>query len=310
MLLACFVVTKELALKHVFEKFAGDGARSNNILRINFAQMGRSMLRPYIFRSAAGAEFERVVGGAGVAVGEGGDAEENLVAGRNVFFTKPVLFVRYRAPQEVDNLRGGERIENVDFGAREQGRDHLERRVFRGRANKRDVARFDVGKKGVLLRLVEAMDFVHEHNGALAGVGLVFGGSHHFLDFLDACKDGAEGDKFRTCEAGDQTRESGFAAARRTPEEHRGDLVIFDLLAKRFAWAEKLFLADKFIKGTRAHALRKRLACGVLCGGWGKLGEKAHGRYEFSIEDVRGPSKVRANMPCPYGRRWRWRAAS
>ncbi len=161
--------------------------------------------------------------------------------------------------KEIDDLRRGERVEDVDLGARKKRRDDFERRIFGGRADEGDVAGFDVGKKSVLLGFVEAMDFVDEDDGALAAVGFVFGGGHDFLDFLDAGEDGAEGDEFRAREAGNHSRERGFAAARRTPQEHRGDLVVFDLLAERFAGAEEFFLADEFVERAGAHALGERL---------------------------------------------------
>ena len=131
----------------------------------------------------------------------------------------------------------------------------------------------------------------------------MFGGGHHFLDFLDACEDGAESDEFGAREARDQSSERGFAAARWTPQQHGGDFVVFDLLAQRFAGAKEFFLADEFIERARAHALGERLVRGVFRHWLWQLGKKTHVRYEFSIEDGHG-------VPCPYGRGWRWRAAS
>src|SRR5262249_56234861 len=62
-LFAGFVIAKQLALENVFEEFFGDDPRSVA------ARLG----------SASG-EFQRVVGGARIAVGVRGDAEENVVA--------------------------------------------------------------------------------------------------------------------------------------------------------------------------------------------------------------------------------------
>ena len=118
----------------------------------------------------ANGEIERVVGGAGVAVGVGSDAEENIVGGFDVVVSEAALLVGDGALQEVDNLRRREWIENVHFRAREKRRDDFERRIFGGRADESDVAGFDVGKKSVLLGLVEAMDLVDENDGALSAV--------------------------------------------------------------------------------------------------------------------------------------------
>ena len=124
------------------------------------------------------------------------------------------------------------------------------------------MARFNVGKKRVLLGFVEAVDFVDENNGAVAGTRFVLRGGHHFLDFLDAREDGAEGNEVSMREASDNARERGFAAARRSPEEHGAGIVALDLHAQRLAGTEQFFLADEFVERTGTHALGERLIGG------------------------------------------------
>ena len=198
-----------------------------------------------------------------------------------------MLLVGNGAAKQFDDLRRGERIEDVNLGAREKRRDHFERWIFRGGADEGDVTSLDVRKEGILLSFVEAMDFVDEDDGALAGVGFVFGGGHDFLDFLDAGEHCAEGDKFRSREARNQARESCFAAARRTPQQHRGDFVVFDLLAQRFAGSQKFFLPDEFIERARTHALGQRLVRGIFERGLGKFGKEAHEHCQFRTFAVR-----------------------
>ena len=70
--------------------------------------------------------------------------------------------------QQRDDLRLGERLEDVDAAAREQRGDEFEGRILGGGADQADVAALDVGQEGVLLRLVEAMDLVDEDDGARA----------------------------------------------------------------------------------------------------------------------------------------------
>ena len=60
------------------------------------------------------------------------------------------------------------RPQRVDFGAREQRRDHFERRILGGRADQDDVAALDIGQKRVLLGFVEAVNFVDEEHRAAA----------------------------------------------------------------------------------------------------------------------------------------------
>src|SRR6266403_4496331 len=104
-----------------------------------------------------------------------------------------------------------------------------------GRSNEGDVSRFDVGKESVLLRFVEAMDFIDEHDRARAGACFALSASHDVLDFLDASEYRAERDKFRTRQPGDEARKCGLPATRRSPEQHRVEVVIFNLHSERFA---------------------------------------------------------------------------
>ena len=178
--------------------------------------------------------------------------------------------------EEFDDLRGGVGFENVDLGAGEEWRDHFEGGIFCGGTDEEDVAGFDVREEGVLLGFVEAVDFINEDDGAEAGAGFFFGFGHDFFYFLDAAGDGAEGDEFAFGETGDEARERGFAAAGRSPEEHRTEIVGFDLDAERFAGAEELFLADEFVEGAGTHALGEGLeGRGGL--GFGEAGEETHG---------------------------------
>jgi len=262
-LFAGFVVAEESALKDGFEEVPGDWNGPGGVR----------------FR-AFGAELEGVVGGASVAVGERGDAEEHVVGDGDFFVDEAAFLLGQGAPEEFDKLRGGVGFEDVDLGAGEKRRDHFERGIFGGGADKEDVAGFDVGKEGILLGLVEAVDFVDEDDGALAGPGFALGIGHDFLDFLDAGGDGAERDEFGFGEAGDEAREGGFAAAGRPPEEHGCEIVGFDLDAEGFAGAEEFFLADEFVEGAGAHAFGERLE-GRGGFGLGEGAEEAH--LQFSL---------------------------
>jgi len=132
-----------------------------------------------------------------------------------------------------------------------------------------------VGKEGVLLGFVEAMDFVDEDDGAQAGAGFFFGFGHDFFYFFDAAGNRAKGDEFGFGKASDEAREGGFAATGRAPEEHGTEIVGFDLHAKGFAGAEEFFLADEFVEGAWAHAFGERLE-GRGGFGFGEGGEEAH----------------------------------
>lgn len=161
--------------------------------------------------------------------------------------------------EELDDLRGSEGFEDINFCAREKRGDDFKGRIFCGGADEENVAGFDVRQEGVLLGFVEAVDFVDEDDGADAGAGAAFGFGHDFFDFFYAAEDGAEGDEFAFRETSDEASESGFAAAGRAPEEHGAKIVRFNLDAEGFAGAEEFFLADEFVEGAGAHALGERL---------------------------------------------------
>ena len=142
------------------------------------------------------------------------------------------------------------------------------------------MASFYVGKESVLLGFVEAVNFVHEDDGAVAGLGFEFGSGPDFLDFFYAGEHGAEGNEIGLGEPCDKARESGFAAAGRSPEKHGTEIVGLDLHAQRFAGTEKFFLADEFVEGARAHALGERLKRGrsFRLDRRGEWREEAHGK--------------------------------
>jgi len=127
MLLAGLVVAEEFSLQDVFEKLWRDDAHA-------FLAGLRS----------ADGELERVVAGAGVAIRERGDAEEDVVGSFNGFVSETVFFVVQGAAQEFGDLRRRERIENVDLGAGEQRRNHFEGGILGRRADEDDVAGFDM----------------------------------------------------------------------------------------------------------------------------------------------------------------------
>src|SRR5947199_150914 len=69
----------------------------------------------------------------------------------------------------------------------------FERRVLGRRADEHDVAGFDTREEGVLLRLVEAVNLVDEHDRSTAGAPPdAFRLGHHLADLLDPREHGAE----------------------------------------------------------------------------------------------------------------------
>src|SRR5256884_5996565 len=133
MLFPGFVVAEEFALENVFEEFAGDDPSG-----------------AFLGLSALGGELQCVVGGASVAVCEGGDAKKNVVRhfGRFVAAAwhgqQAARFVGEGAAKQLDDLRSGERFEDVHLGAGQKRRDDFKGGIFGGSANESDMAGFDV----------------------------------------------------------------------------------------------------------------------------------------------------------------------
>ena len=149
-----------------------------------------------------------------------------------------------------------QRVQHEHAAARQQGAVDLKGRVFGRRADEDDAPLLDVGQKSVLLRLIEAVDFVHEHNRADAEMPVTFRLLHHLPDFLDAAGDGGEVDEMALRLMGDNLRERGFTHARRPPE------IMEDTkspsIMRRRTLPLPISLSGKLIEVLRAKALRQR----------------------------------------------------
>ena len=119
---------------------------------------------------------------------------------------------------------------------------------------------FDVAEEDVLLGAVEAVDFVEEEDGALAGVAeAILGGVEDGADFLHADGGGVDLLEVAFGVLGDERGEGGFAGAWRAVEDDAGQPVGFEHAAEEFAGAEEMLLADEFLEG----AGRMRTASGA-----------------------------------------------
>ena len=122
-----------------------------------------------------------------------------------------------RPPQQTNDLPSGQSIKGIDFHARQQSGNNFERRVFRGRSNEDNVAVFYIRKKGILLRLIKAMDFIHEEERPAPEAAGLFGIGHYGLDLFNATQDGAKRDEIGAAALGDQAGQGSFAGTGRSP---------------------------------------------------------------------------------------------
>ena len=177
-------------------------------------------------------------------------AAELAAASRKFNATRASPFAYFAIPASA--------FEDVHFGSRQQRGVHLERRVFRRRTDENDVAGFDAGEKGVLLRLVETVDLVDEHKRAAAAPACRFRFRHDLADFLDARQNGAERDEPRARRGRDHARQRGLTGAWRTPQDDRLQPILLDGRPQRTSRTNQCLLADELVERPRPHPLGKR----------------------------------------------------
>ena len=151
-----------------------------------------------------------------------------------------------------------ERFEHIDRSPRQQRRIDLEGRVFGRCADEGEQARFDERQKAVLLRLVEAVDFIDEEDGALALRPPHLGLGHCLAHFLDAGKHRRERDELATELRRHHARQRRLADTGRPPQDHRMRLAGGKSQAQRLARPEQMLLADHLVRRLRAQLLGER----------------------------------------------------
>ena len=148
-----------------------------------------------------------------------------------------------------------EGFEFTDPGAGKKGAVEGEKGVLGGGSDQDQGALLQVGKKRVLLALVEVVDLVQEKDGGLlvkffASRGLV----EHLAQVGQARCDGVHGYEAALGAAGHQASEGRLASSGRAVEDQGNDAVGFQKAAKKFAGAQQVLLAHVFLKGPGGHA--------------------------------------------------------
>ena len=203
--------------------------------------------------------FEGAQGAARVAAGLHDDGVQRVrFNGRATPAQSPLAVVERALDESAKQVRR-QRLERVDAGPREQRADHFEGRILGRRADQGDGAVFHVRQDHVLLRLVEAVDLVDEEDGPLP---LPFPADAGVRDELaqlgDAGRDCGEGREVGVAALGDEARQRRLAAARRSPEDQRGDVVGVDRTPQRALRSDEVLLPDELVEGARTHARCER----------------------------------------------------
>ena len=200
--------------------------------------------------------LEGVEGAAQVAVANVGNAFEGVGVGCYGHLAESARFVGQSAVEHLHDIVGRKRLEFEKMAARQKRRVDVKTGVLGRRADEPYVAVLDVWQKKVLLRLVEAVDFVDEKNRALAAV--VARHRQNVAKLRNVREHRVYLDEPRFRFAGDYIGESGLSAPRRPVENQRAERVRRHKARQQTTFAQNVRVPDDLRKRTRAHAHRKR----------------------------------------------------
>src|ERR1700679_291606 len=108
----------------------------------------------------AGGDVESVERVAGVSAGVGGDGGKGFFVRSDTGCAEATGAIGESAMEECDDIGFGKSLQCVDAAAGEQSGVEFEGGILGGGADEADGTALDVGQEGVLLGLVEAMNFV------------------------------------------------------------------------------------------------------------------------------------------------------
>ena len=137
------------------------------------------------------------------------------------------------------------------------------------------VAVFHVRQEAILLRAVEAMDLVDEQQRAAALLTLHARFVEGFAQVLDAGEDRGQLFEYEVGFAGEQARDRGLAAARRTPEDEARQSPTFEQSRQFAVGPDEMVLAGDFRERPRAQPVGKRARRALLkTGGFEEIGHQ------------------------------------
>ena len=129
-----------------------------------------------------------------------------------------------------------------------------------------------MGEQSVLLRAVEAVNFVDEENGSLSVETEAFlGAGYCFSDILHPRKHGGYRHKRCAARLRQHLCEGSLPGPRRSPENERGNLALLDGPPKEMPFTGQMLLADQLSNSFGPHAFgERRSRLGFLLSGMSK----------------------------------------
>ena len=167
------------------------------------------------------------------------------------------LFSFDSAQENFFNIGGGELVEANNFDAAQKRRIDFKKRIFRRGANQNQTPVLDVRQKEILLRLVEAVNFVDKKNRAAAVQSQLVGGvPDNIAQFPDAGKRRVDFDETGGSRVSDNFRQRSFTRARRAEKNHRRNAPFGNHAAQT---ASDFFLPDEISQILRTQFFSQRL---------------------------------------------------
>ena len=232
------------------------GAALDALLRHRQVDADHALL---IRRRGLDGQLQRVEHPARVAVRHVDQVRERVVVELHVELAVPALGVGQRLPGDREQVGLGQRLELEDAAAADERLVDLEIGVLGGRADEDDRAVLDPRQQRVLLGLVEAVDFVHEEDRALAELPAALLRLRDRLpDVGDAGQHRVDGDEVAAGGVGDDARQRRLARARRPVEDDRAELVGLDRPAQQPSRPDDVLLADELVQRARPHPRGQR----------------------------------------------------
>ena len=161
--------------------------------------------------------------------------------------------------QQLQQIMFIQRLEHIDPGPGQQRTVQFKRRVFRGGTNKNHGAILDIGQECILLRLVEAVNLIHEQHRLATEALLLLCLINRGPDFLHSAEDGGNTQELSVNVIGKDHCQRGFTHAGRSPQDHGMNMAGFNGTAQRLIFPEQMPLARVSLQRSGTHPGRQRL---------------------------------------------------
>ena len=169
--------------------------------------------------------------------------------------------VGQRPPQQLQHLLLPQRLQLKNLRARHQRRVDKEKWVVRRRPDQPHHPAFHVRQQHILLRLVEAVDFVNEKNGGLTCVFQAVGRpAQHPPHVRHVGLHPAQPLKLAPCLPRDDLRQRRFPRPRRPVKNKRLNPIRLDGPPQQHPRRENVTLSRELVQIARPHPRRQRLA--------------------------------------------------